>query len=287
MGFEGLALVWWEEVAVPDEEEMGLGGRAEGGAGEGEVGGAAEGLAIGRVTRDFGERADDGLQVTVQDLREQIVHVGEVAADGARGGAHRAREIGQADGGGAMVGHEALSAVHDAGARFLLAIRGGRALAVDVIALGAEDAGWGVHGREDSERRGNAASADFGGCGGGGTGKEEASPTHRFAPLQRQLTTALPSFLLRSQAFTPAGTCTVATSFVPRVVTDQVERLPASCSGYLAEIPVPVNRRKLHFFGRRTLEDLDVGQEVDGNPRRRPRAGSPHRRQRMQEWPAR
>ena len=163
VGFEGLALIGREEVAVPDKEEMGLGGRAEGGAGEGEVGGAPARVPVGGVTRDFGERSDDGLQVAVQDLREQIVHVGEVAADGARGGAHRARELGQADGGGAIGGHEALGAVHDAGAGFLLAIRGGRALAGDVIALGAEDAGWGVHGREDSERRGNAARVCFGG----------------------------------------------------------------------------------------------------------------------------
>ena len=162
VGFQRAAFVLGQEMAVTDQEEMRLGRGAEAGARDGEVGGAAGLGAVRRVRGDFGQRAHDGLEVAVEDLREQIVQVREEAADGVRGHAHGDGEIGEADGGAAVVCHEVLRGIEDGDAPFLL-LEGEvwAAVAGDVIALGAEDAGWGVHGREDSERRGNAARGNL------------------------------------------------------------------------------------------------------------------------------
>ena len=77
VGFERLAQIGREEMAVPDEEEVGLGGGAERTRCS-QISGAVGAGAVGGAARDFGQGTDDGLEVAAEDMGEHAVQVDEV-----------------------------------------------------------------------------------------------------------------------------------------------------------------------------------------------------------------
>ena len=135
-----------EEVAVPDEEEVGLGQAAECCAGVGEVGAPAGGVF---VVGAWGERAHDcreGQQVAVEDVDEQAVEVDEMAADGGGREAHGLGEGGHGEAAGAELGEEGAAGGDDVFVAVLLTRVEARLEAGDFVDAVAEGAGGWFHG---------------------------------------------------------------------------------------------------------------------------------------------
>ena len=135
-----------EEMAVPDQQEMGFGEAAEAGAGEGGVGLPLSAVVIRRIGGDLGQRAGQGGEVAGEDFAEQGMQIDEVAAQRGGGDAQGGGEVGKGDGMAAVAGHERPADGEDAFVPLPLPFGAEVGAAFEGVGLGAEDAGVDVHG---------------------------------------------------------------------------------------------------------------------------------------------
>ena len=115
-------------------------------AGDAEVFGAAAGLEVRVGVLDCADGGEDRVQVFGQGQGEEVVEVGDLVADGARGEAGGGGEVPQCDADAAVGGEDAGGGFQDVGTALAIPL-GGAGAAWAGFGLVAHEAGWdGVHG---------------------------------------------------------------------------------------------------------------------------------------------